>query len=399
MNILFYCNEYPPYRTGGIGNVTKIVAESLVKRGHNIYIVGYYDQNTELPYYSTINGVHVYRLNLGYRTGKIRLKLFYLLLRLRFTKRIIQTELSYTESFIEEFVKKNDIDIIELTDFYNFNGLSKQPLKFKKFSVPTVLRIHGSISFLNKLAGKENIEFKLNDSLHFKRCDYLSAVSQYSLSYVCENFDISNFKKKLVIYNPLEDSFYKRQSLSSSKKILFIGKLSKNKGCYALLSAFNNIYKKFPDWTLELIGGGNIDAAKKFIDNEAINNVFFKGFCNREEIQKAIDECAFACIPTYFETFGMVATEIMSRSRTLIFTNTTSGPEIIQNNKNGILVNPNDIKQIESSICSLIENRDLLTCLSNQAYQDSYNKFRVNNIIYRLEDLYKSLIEKTIDNI
>lgn len=391
MNILFYCNEYPPYRTGGIGNVTKIVAESLINRGHNVYVVGYYDQNTELPYYSTINGVHVYRLNLGYRTGKIRLKLFYLLLRLGLTKRIIQTELSYTENFIEELVKKNNIDIIELTDYYNFNGLSKQPLKFKKFSVPTVLRIHGSISFLNKLAGKENSAFKLNDSLHFKRCNYLSAVSQYSLSYVCENFDISNFKKQLVIYNPLEDSFYKRQSLSHLKKILFIGKLSENKGCYALLSAFNNIYKKFPDWTLELIGGGNIDIAKEYIDDCAINNVLFRGFCNRQEIQKAIDECSFACIPSFFETFGMVATEIMSRSRTLIFTNTTSGPEIIQNNINGILVNPRDLNQIELSICSLIENKDYLSNLSNQAFEDCSRKFRINNIVNQLETYYTSL--------
>ena len=32
MNILFYCSEYPPYVTGGIGSATKIVAEELAKR-------------------------------------------------------------------------------------------------------------------------------------------------------------------------------------------------------------------------------------------------------------------------------------------------------------------------------------------------------------------------------
>ena len=46
MKILFYCNEYPPYPTGGIGSVTKIVAEELVKRGHEIFVVGYYPYNT-----------------------------------------------------------------------------------------------------------------------------------------------------------------------------------------------------------------------------------------------------------------------------------------------------------------------------------------------------------------
>ena len=42
MNILFYCDEYPPYITGGIGSVTQTVAEYLSSKGHNIYFIGYY---------------------------------------------------------------------------------------------------------------------------------------------------------------------------------------------------------------------------------------------------------------------------------------------------------------------------------------------------------------------
>ena len=71
MNILFYCAEYPPYKTGGIGSVTKIFAEELVRRGHNVYVMGYYPENKSFPQYSVINGVHIYRLNLGYRSNKI----------------------------------------------------------------------------------------------------------------------------------------------------------------------------------------------------------------------------------------------------------------------------------------------------------------------------------------
>ena len=48
MNLLYYCSEYPPYKSGGIGTVTKIVAEELVRRGHNVSVIGYYPDINEL---------------------------------------------------------------------------------------------------------------------------------------------------------------------------------------------------------------------------------------------------------------------------------------------------------------------------------------------------------------
>lgn len=56
---------------------------------------------------------------------------------------------------------------------------------------------------------------------------------------------------------------------------MFIGKLVETKGCYNLLRAFNAVYKKHPDWNLRLIGGGDINEAKKYLTLEAERNVIF----------------------------------------------------------------------------------------------------------------------------
>lgn len=39
MNILYLCDEYPPAKTGGIGTVTKVVAEAMVQKGHTVYVL------------------------------------------------------------------------------------------------------------------------------------------------------------------------------------------------------------------------------------------------------------------------------------------------------------------------------------------------------------------------
>ena len=373
MNILFYCSEYPPFPTGGIGSVTKIVAEALVQRGYSIFVVGYYERLYNLPFYSQVNGVNIYRLHKSYCDGKIKSVIFKILYKLKLSKFIVQKEVNYTECFIADLIKKEKIDIFEITDYYYFNGRAKN-LKYKKFTIPTVLRIHGCYSFIQALKGIDDFQTKKKDQCHFERCDYLSAVIQY---------------------DPVEDSFLNlSKSSESSNVILFIGKLTETKGCYSLLKAFNICAAINSDLELHLIGKGNIDEARFYINPEYRNRVKFLGFCSRETISGEIDKCAFACIPSYFETFGMVALEIMARGRALIYTERTSGKEIIEDGIDGFVVNPEDISQIANKINILVSNLSLRRKIEQNAYMKVQNKFTVSRIVDKMENFYMSVYEK-----
>lgn len=394
MNILFYCNEYPPYKTGGIGTVTKIVAEALAKRGHNIYVVGYYPTNTTLPEYSELNGVHVYRYNLGYRDKKWKHILFMILVKFHLAHLIVNKELVFTENKIDSLISKKSIDILELTDYYDFNSYPSKNRVFKRFNIPTILRVHGSLSFLQNTIGNQSAPAaKDNDSQHFNRCAHLCAVSKYSLKYVQKNFNISHFRTQSVIYNPIEERFLNNTPQSNSNDILFIGKIAEKKGCYSLLKAFNICAEKYPDMQLRLAGIGDIEKAKSYVKPQFFDRVHFLGFCNREQIQKEIDNCAFACIPTYFENFSMVALEIMGRQRALIFTERTSGKEIINDGINGYTVNPENIKDIALKIELLYNNKKLRTKIGQNAYNTISATFSDKTIVAQLENYYHKIVQ------
>lgn len=394
MNILFYCSEYPPYVTGGIGSATKTVAEELAKRGHNIYVVGYYvSMPTKGVIYENINNVHIYRINKGYRNSIIKQKLFSVLRRLGKTNLIIQKEVSYIDEFIQHLLDTKNIEVIELTDYLNQCLYTKGKLSFKKFSIPCILRIHGCASFLNSLK-RLNLKYvQENDQRHFSRCNHISSVSQYSLEYIFKNFDCNHFDLKEVIYNPIDKTFLQRNPPNDNNTILFIGKITETKGCYSLLKAFNNISLHYPNWKLRLIGGGNIENAKSFIHPDVLDKVTFVGYCNREKIKQEIDNCSFACIPTYFENFSMVALEVMARERALVYTERTSGKEIIEDNRNGFLVNPENIKEIEDKCCELIANVQKRMEFAEKAYFTIKDNFLVETITDKLEGLYKRAIE------
>ena len=394
MNILFYCNEYPPVATGGIGSVTKIIAENLVSQGHKVIVIGYYVNSPVGVTKDCINGVDVYRLNGGYRSKMLTYRPCSVAFYLRLFSSTAQKELRYLEGFIQEKIDSEKIDVIELTDYNRINWESYPALNFRKFNVPCVLRIHGSVSFLDKLSGKKRPWAVKNDLNHFSRCDYIAAVSKFSLDYINENFDMPSidYKNRIVIYNPIEDKFLKNADREKEeKRILFIGKLSETKGCYSLLKAFNKISDKYPDWKLVMIGRGDVAVAQKYLLPDVAERVEFLGYLSREEIQQQIDISAFACVPSYFENFSMVALEIMAREKALIYTERTSGVEIIDDGKNGLLVDPENIDSIADKIEILINDHDYRKKLSVAAYKTILENFTVSIILQKLLSFYASI--------
>ena len=403
MNLLFYCSEYPPYLTGGIGTATKIVAEDLVRRGHNVSVIGYYPDIVQSYVDELINGVRVIRYNLGYRNTRLKGLMFSILKKLRLADFIIKRELAFIEKKIEVYINDNSIDIFEITDYYPF-VLCDSKLTFKRFSVPTVLRIHGSASFIQDMSGNGRSIYKRNDEAHFQRCDYVSSVSKFSLDYIKNNFELNDIIRWDVIYNPIEDSFFKwNQSSADNNTILFVGKLSKTKGCYSLIKAFNRCAEKHSDLQLRLAGKGDIGKAKSFVDPRFLDRVHFLGYCNRERIKTEIDECLFACIPSYFENFSMVPLEIMGRGKTLIYTERTSGREIIQDGINGYLIDPDDVETLSMRILTLAVDHELRHKMATQAYSYVCENFSAAKIVELQEIYYSALMsyssdEKITDN-
>ena len=391
MNILFNCSEYPPFRNGGIGSVTKIVAEELVSRGNSVYVVGYYTDLNIREKIEVVNGVTIFRYNYKPNRTSLQSKIRMYRNKFRMLGKSIQKELDFYEDRIGDIINKYNIDILELTDFYHFN-VYRTKLKFRRFNVPTIIRVHGSESFMLYNSGKNYGYALRNDKCHFSRAEYLVSVSKYSQRYVDMMMPDVVFKEKRVIYNPIENSFIQHNEPSSSKIILYIGKLIKTKGAYNIIKAFNRIAEEYAEWELHMLGTGDQSLANAYVSDVAKGRVIMHGFCNRQEVASKIDECSFACIPTFFENFSMVTIEIMGRSKAVIFTERTSGKEIINNGIDGYTVNPENIEDIYYSIKQLIENKSIRDSFAEEGYKKVLSHFSANRVVDELELFYHSII-------
>ena len=96
-------------------------------------------------------------------------------------------------------------------------------------------------------------------------------------------------------------------------------------------------------------------------------------------------------LPTYEETFGLVAAEAMIMGVPVIGSNAGGVPEIISYGKNGLLFETKNASDLSKKIDMLYENRALRDQLISNASEFAYNLYDYNKHFDRLEEIFNSL--------
>lgn len=393
MNILYYCDEYPPARNGGIGTVVRIVAEAMSQRGHKVFVAGKYWEGKGQETIEQINGVTVIRWHKG-KYNSICLKLKSLFGRWYKNNRKPQLVFSRTQQLIKDTVAKYRIDLVEVPDYVDdFVHHNNMVTPNWDHTVPKLVRVHGSVSFLRHYLRGVPDEKKIEqDQAFLRQSDAICAVSVFSKEYV-QNY-LCKGRAIETIYNPIESHWFDAKSnASQSQTILFFGKIAKMKGAFSLIEAFNFVASDFPDIKLKLVGSGNVDFAKRIVNPKYSDRVSFSGFIPQERIKEEIDNALFCVLPSYFENFSMAALEVLARYRALIYTTRASGPELISDMENGMLVDPDDIEGLAERMKLLISDSSLRTRLAGAGYKVCKERFSTDVIIPQLEEYYVGLIQ------
>jgi glycosyltransferase involved in cell wall biosynthesis len=150
----------------------------------------------------------------------------------------------------------------------------------------------------------------------------------------------------------------KRLNLPQKKYIiLFVGNLVSVKGISYLLEALHIIKNDFDKNILLIIIGDGI--LKNNLENqvkrlELIENVEFKGVRPHNEIPFWMNASDLLCLPSLNEGMPNVVLEALACGKPVVATNVGGIPEIIQNEKNGILVKPCDPEQLADAISKVL---------------------------------------------
>jgi len=211
------------------------------------------------------------------------------------------------------------------------------------------------------------------------------------LSYEDKQNWVRDLDNVVVIYNPL-DNYPKIQSDCSSKKVIAAGRYVDQKGFDMLIEAWNLIRHKHPEWTLSIYGAGDKTYYQGIIDKLQLQKFIFLYDAVTDLNSEFLKASIFA-FPSRFEGFGMTITEAMSCGLPTVAFSCPCGPkDIITNNVNGILVEPEDIAAFAEKLGFLMENEEVRKKLGKNAYTRSKD-FDIEIIASQWHQFFTELIQ------
>ncbi|SFZ94028.1 Glycosyltransferase involved in cell wall bisynthesis [Flaviramulus basaltis] len=147
-------------------------------------------------------------------------------------------------------------------------------------------------------------------------------------------------------------------------KLLFVGGLSQRKGIANMFTAVNNL---LPHVELTVIG------RKSTNDCEALNDALIKykwiPSLPHDEVLKQMQEHDVLLFPSLFEGFGLVITEAMSQGTPVITTDRTAGPDLIEHDVNGWIVEAGSTDELQKCIRILIEHPEKIVEAGKKAIE------------------------------
>ena len=177
------------------------------------------------------------------------------------------------------------------------------------------------------------------------------------------------------------------------KLIMFAGTHDTNKSPDLLIKAWSKLSSKNPDWHLAFLGSGNLDYYKKMAQDLGISEcVEFTGYITGERKDRYFNDASVLCLCSYKEGFPMAVLEAWSHSIAVITTPVGGLPDVIEDGTNCLTFPMGDYDSLAKQLERLINDRRLLTELSDGGYQCAKNNFSLSAINTKLEDVYSGLI-------
>lgn len=258
-------------------------------------------------------------------------------------------------NFVKHFKKNYDFDLIYCPWVYP-DGFAAA-LICRLLNKPLILHASGSdINYFTRfLIRRKLISYALKCSEHILVVSNALKEKLIDLGIDDNRISVVHSGVDLEKFYPM-DMFYAREkcNLPREKKIvLFIGRLSEEKGVNYLVEAFSILCRNnLNDIYLVIIGEGSCKKKimDKILSSKLNESTLMVGLKNHEEIPRWINAANLVCLPSLREGFPNVLLESLACGRPVVASNVGGVKEIIYSEDFGILVPPKDIFSLAYAI-------------------------------------------------
>ncbi len=361
---------YPPWE--GIGQYIRGYSTKLLEKGHQVTII------TRGPWKKTqretIDGIELIKVPF------FPLYPFYIHLHGLFVNNLFKS-------------LEPQVDIVHI----------HSPLSpLVKTSLPVIVTIHSPL-----LSDSEHVEVRSLSSLLTKisarlvsyplelklinASDMVTTVSN-SVAQELQSYQLDP-KTVRILYNGVDETFFSPQpnkQCGGTKNILYVGRITREKGLFDLIEAGRYICDKRSDVHFTCVGNGKeLGILKQNTRTRGLEDKFtFTGQVDKKRLLKLYHDADIFVFPSYHEGFPTVLLEAMACGLPIVATDVNGNRDVLSAGKNGVLVPPKSPKGMAEAILTLIENEPLADTLGTHARKTVEENYTWDIVTNRILECY-----------
>lgn len=178
-----------------------------------------------------------------------------------------------------------------------------------------------------------------------------------------------------------------------SPKLVYVGWIISDKGIYDLLDAMVILTGRHPDLTLRLIGPtfGKLFAWNKAVAARGLTDSirFLEAIYDRKLLINELDVDSIFVFPSHYEGFPVSLLEAIALGLPCVASSVGGIPDILDNGKAGLLVEPREPLQLANSISKIIEDRILRELISTNAWERARKIYNYTNFIKSYQEILR----------
>lgn len=127
-----------------------------------------------------------------------------------------------------------------------------------------------------------------------------------------------------------------------------------------MIKAIPYVLKEQPDAIFMIGGAMRYDVANltQLVKNLKEDSVIFTGYVSDRQVPSLYACCDVFCYPSLWEGFGLTPAEAQACGKPVAAFNNCAIPEVVENGRTGLLVQPRDVEALAEALISLLQDEE-----------------------------------------
>jgi len=226
--------------------------------------------------------------------------------------------------------------------------------------------------------------------------DKVIAVSKYTAQMIMSRYRIDTGKIRIIhnAFTVPEDAVSHKERIFKGPTILFLGRITLQKGPDYYLEIADKVLKVHPEARFIIAGTG--DMSRQVLRRSASlrlkNRFLFTGFLNRKQVERVLQAADIYVLPSVSEPFGISPLEAMAFGITSIISKQSGVAEVVHH---AFKIDYWDIDLWAETINHLIENREKCAKIGIEGMREVH-RIQWDEAAEKIRHLYSSTLAEFI---